>query len=238
MVRSERAATPPRARLGAVALALAGLLFAAFPLVRPFYAMPVAGDVGTLTKAAEALTSPAWVASHLLAGAALILLPLGALALAVAVEEPGRRAVAGQILTAIGSGLLLVVIGGETFGLPAAAQAYAAGESADLVALVERVRNPALFATLLLGLVILAAGGITLATAIWRSGLLPRAAGVLLAIGLVLWMPLLPQVPRVIDGLFIGVGSCWLAAALWRRESAPAASAAHGQSASSLGAAG
>jgi len=77
-----------------------------------------------------------------------------------------------------------------------------------------------------------------LAAAIWRSGL-PRAAAVLLAFGLVLWMPLLPQVPRIIDGLFIGIGSCWLAAALWRRETADTfASTARGQSTTSFGKAG
>src|SRR6266851_3908719 len=248
MTMLDRSATAPGLRLGAVALASAGLLFAAFPLIRPFFAnlppaiassaVPIAADAATLTNAAEALMSPAWVVSHLLAAAALVLLPLGALALSLAIEGSGQRAMAATVLAFIGSGLLLVVIGGEAFGLPAAAQAYATGESVDLVALVNRVRNPALFATLLLGLVGLAAGGITLAAAIWRSGL-PRAAGVLLAFGLVLWMPLLPQVPRIIDGLVIGVGSCWLAAALWRRETADTfASTARGQSTTSFGKAG
>src|SRR6266536_1767077 len=175
MTMFDRAATAPSLRLGAIALASAGLLFAAFPLIRPFFAMPIAGDAATLTNAAEALMSPAWVFSHLLAAAALVLLPLGALALSLAIEGSGHRAMAATVLTFIGSGLLLVVIGGEAFGLPAAAQTHATGESVDLVALVNRVRNPALFATLLLGLVGLAAGGITLAAAIWRSGL-PRAA--------------------------------------------------------------
>jgi hypothetical protein len=50
---------------------------------------------------------------------------------------------------------------------------------------------------------------------------------------------LLPQVPRIVDGLFIGVGSCWLAAALWRRETADTfASAVRGQSTTSFGKAG
>jgi hypothetical protein len=223
-------------RPGAVALASAGLLFAVFPLVRPFFAMPTAGDAGTIASAAAALASPAWVASHLMAAAALVLLPLGAFALAEALEGSGRRARAATVLTAVGSGLLLVVIGGETFGLPAAAQAYATGESRDLVALMDRVRNPTLYVTLLLGLVSLAAGGITLATAIWRSGVLPRAAGVLYAVGLALWMPVLPQAPRVVDGLVIGIAAGWLAAALWRREGADAVAApARRPTASSFG---
>jgi hypothetical protein len=76
MAMLDRAATAPSLRLGAVALASAGLLFAAFPLIRPFFAEPVGGDAATLTSVAEALMSPAWVVSHLLAAAALVLLPL------------------------------------------------------------------------------------------------------------------------------------------------------------------
>jgi hypothetical protein len=162
-----------------------------------------------------------------MAAAGLLLLPLGELALyallaRARVERPASRAFTAMVLTVIGCGALLVVIGGEAFGLPAAAQAYAAGESSDLVALLSRVRNPPLFAALLLGLLVLAAAGVTLATAVWRSEVLPRWGGLLLGIGLVFWMPLLPQIPRVVDGLAIGIGACWLAWSVWRLESAPA----------------
>ena len=87
---------------------------------------------------------------------------------------------------------------------------------------MSRVRNPALFGALLIGLLALAAAGITLATAVWRSEVLPRWGGVLLGVGLILWMPLLPQVPRVVDGFLIGTGAWWLAWSVWRREAAPA----------------
>jgi len=54
-----------RLRLGAVALGVCALLFAAFPLVRPFFRL----DVFSPTLAALAsgpLASPSWVIAHLL----------------------------------------------------------------------------------------------------------------------------------------------------------------------------
>jgi len=221
-------------RPGALVLGLSGLLLAAFPLVRPFFAMPTGpGDTAAIVAAADALTSPAWIVAHLMAAAGLLLLPLGELALYALLartrgdrgERAAGRAFTAFVLTVIGGGMLLVVIGGEAFGLPAAAQAYAAGESSDIVALLSRVRSPALFGVLLAGLLALAAAGITLAIAVWRSEVLPRWGGVLLGAGLILWMPLLPQVPRVVDGFLIGAGAWWLAWSVWRLEEATPAAA-------------
>ena len=67
------------------------------------------------------------------------------------------------------------------------------------------------------GLVLLALGAITLTVAIWRSAVLPRWAGVLLALSLALWFLPFPRVIRVIDGLLIGLGGVWLARSLWQQ---------------------
>src|SRR5262245_38245531 len=50
----------------------------------------------------------------------------------------------------------------------------------------------------------------------WRSGVLPGWGGVVLAAGLVLWLPLLPRPVRIVDGLMIGVGGIWMAWGIWR----------------------
>src|SRR5947207_1544118 len=57
----------------------------------------------------------------------------------------------------------------------------------------------------------------TRACATWQSGVLPGWAGVALAAGLALWLPLLPRAVRIVDGLTIGLGGLWLAWAIWRK---------------------
>jgi len=66
-----------------VALALSGLLFFLYPAVRPWH------DESTVAGAVASMSSDAWVAAHLFAMLALILMPLGMLA--VCVLAAGRR---------------------------------------------------------------------------------------------------------------------------------------------------
>src|SRR5215831_1667726 len=75
-----------RLRLGAVALGICALLFAAFPFVRPFFRL----DVFSPTLAAVAsgpLASTSWVAAHLLLVVAFALLPRGLLAIHAALAD-------------------------------------------------------------------------------------------------------------------------------------------------------
>lgn len=213
-----------RLRPGALALALSSLLLAAFPLVRPFFPMPAPGDTAGIAAAADGMASTAWVASHLMAGLGFALLPLGLLGLRSALSHEGHegRAFLALVLATVGCGLILIIVGAEAFGLSAVAGAYREGQATDLPALLSRVRSPAVFAILLLGLFALAVAVITFATAIWRSDVLPRWGGVALAVGLTLWLPLLPQAPRIADGFMIGIGGSWLALALWRLDQANA----------------
>ena len=70
---------------------------------------------------------------------------------------------------------------------------------------------------LLLGLLFLTVGAFNVAFAIRRSGELPVWAGFVFAIGLALWLPLLPKPIRILDGLLIGLGGIPLAWSMWRR---------------------
>jgi hypothetical protein len=68
-------------RLGAAALAASGVLFFLYPAVRPWH------DESTVSGAVASMSSNAWVTAHLFAMLALILMPLGLLALCRLAEE-------------------------------------------------------------------------------------------------------------------------------------------------------
>jgi hypothetical protein len=74
MLRSTNAS---RVRLLAVSLAVAGILFVLYPLLRPF------SDESSL-QGAQAFASTAWIVAHLLAVVGFILLALGLLGLHLA----------------------------------------------------------------------------------------------------------------------------------------------------------
>jgi hypothetical protein len=204
-----------RTRAGAIALAAAGLLFVLYPATRPW------ADETTMAGATAAMSSPAWVASHLFAMIGFILLPLGLLTLPD-VLRPGRGgplALAAAVIAWIGAGLTLPYYGAEDFGLHAIATRAVEGQPIDLLDLAEAIRyQPAAIATFVLGLLALAVGTVLAAVAIWRSGILPRYSGIPLAIGFALFLPqfFTPAAVRIAHGVLVGVGCAWLAITLLR----------------------
>lgn len=206
---------PARTRLGALALALAGVLFALYPATRPWH------DESTVDGATRAMSSNWWVASHLFAMIAFILVTLGLLAVRDAVRHTRAEplAFAAVVTGWIGVGLVLPYYGAEDFGLHAIASKYAAGQPLDLLDLVDTVRfNPVAMTTFGLGLIALGVSAVLTAVAVWRSGVLPRPSGILFALGFVLFLPQFytPAAVRIAHGLLVAVGSAWLALALWR----------------------
>jgi hypothetical protein len=207
--------TTTRTRLGAVALALAGLLFILYPAVRPW------DDESTVDGAIDAMGSGAWVAAHLFAMIGFILVPLGLLALRNAVS--GTRAeplaFAAAVTGWIGAGLTLPYYGAEDFGLNAVATKAAEGQQIDVLGLAEAVRyGPVAVTTFALGLLALGAGAVLAAVAVWRSGVLPRYSGVPFAIGFALFIPQFyaPAAIRIGHGLLVAAGAAWLALELAR----------------------
>jgi hypothetical protein len=201
-------------RLGALALALSGLLFLLYPAVRPWH------DESTLGGALASMSSSAWVAAHFFAILGLILMPLGMLALC-ALSARGRGArmtLAATVIMWVGAGLTLPYYGAEDFALHAIASQVRSGSSLDLLGLVDAIRFGGVAATTFAaGLVLLGLGGVLAAIAIWRSAILPRFSGVPLAIGLVLLIPqfYLPGWARIVHGVLVAIGLVWLAVALW-----------------------
>ena len=158
-------ATSTRTRLGALGLALAGVMFVLYPVVRPWR------DESTAAGAHAAMSSGAWVASHLFAMIGFILVPLGLLALwgLLSATRAERVALVAAVTSWIGAGLVLPYYGAEDFGLHAAA---VAGSQADLLAIVDEFRFDPVAATPFgAGLLVLALSGVLAAVGAWRSAM-------------------------------------------------------------------
>lgn len=206
-----------RVRLGAIALAVAGLLFVLYPAVRPWK------DESTAEGAQAAMSSAAWVAAHLFAIIGFILVPLGLLALWAVLARTAveRLAFITVVITWIGAGLTLPYYGAEDFALNAIASEAKQGQSLDLLDLVDAIRYHPVGSTMfILGLLSLGAGAVLAAVSVWRSGTLPRYCGVPMAAGFALFIPqfFAPGGIRIAHGVLLGAGLVWLALVLWRVE--------------------
>ncbi|MDN5861657.1 MAG: hypothetical protein L0H84_23900, partial [Pseudonocardia sp.] len=169
-------------RAGAAALATAGLLFLAYPLLRPWTDDPV-----TATGAA-AFASAWWPVAHYAGVLGFVLLPVGLLATRNLIG--GRLTTWALGATWLGVGLVLPYYGAEAFGLHAIGQRVLATGDLAAMALVGAVRNGGLqITTFGIGLVLLAAGPVLAAVAVWRSGVLPRWSAVPFAVGFALYLP-------------------------------------------------
>lgn len=214
MGRLDQESTESRIRLGAAALAVAGVLFVLYPAIRPF------SDEATLQGAA-AFASTSWVVAHMLAMVGFILLMLGLLGLhlalrGTAVENPAFWAL---VVGLIGVGLTLPFYGGEAFGLHAIGQEVLWRHDLPLMKAVEVVRTGPQLLMFLIGLLLIGVSAIMVATAVWKSRAFPKWSGVPFALGFVLYIPQFfgTQPVRVAHGLLVTAGCLWLAAALWQR---------------------
>ena len=126
-----------------IALAVAGVLFLLYPVLRPW------DDETTAAGAHAAMSSSAWVVSHLFAMLGFVLVGLALL---------GLRDLVGTTPVAVmwaGAGLTLPYYGAEDFGLNAAANTA----GTDLLAVAEATRyNPLAVAMFAVGLIALAVG--------------------------------------------------------------------------------
>jgi hypothetical protein len=167
------------------------------------------------------MSSGAWVAAHLFAMIGFVLAALGLLAVwGVALRTRAERLGFAAVVTFwIGAGLTLPYYGAEDFGLNAIARKAAEGQVRDLLGLVDAVRfSPVPATTFVLGLLLLGAGAVLAAVAVWRSAALPRSSGILFAVGFALFLPqfFTPPALRIAHGVLVAAGSIWLALTLWR----------------------
>ena len=137
----------------------------------------------------------------------------------LAAPAGARPAVAATVLTWLGTSLVLPYYGAETFGLQVIGARAVADGDATLLELAPDFRYGALSMTLFAaGLLALTAAGILLAVARWSSGTLARTGGLLLGLGLALYLPQFfgPPSVRIAHGLLLAVGGAVTAVALLR----------------------
>ncbi|MEQ3554520.1 hypothetical protein WIS52_28975 [Pseudonocardia nematodicida] len=196
-------------RNGATALGVAGVAFVAYPASRPYVDGP------------SVWVAPLWIPSHLLGVLAFALLVPGLAALWSAHRgTPGERAAWSGLLTA-GAGVALVLpyYGAESFALAELGRPGTGVPPATVDALAEGIRmGPYAVTTFAAGLAALAVAGVAVAVALRRGGVLPPAAGLVFAIGLVLYLPqfFAPPALRIAHGALLAAGCLLLAVVLHR----------------------
>ena len=204
--------------LATIALILSGIFFVLYPAIRPF------SNESSL-QGAVAFASYSWVIAHSLAIAAFILLTLGFLGLYIRLKETRveRHAMVALVLIWIGVGLTLPYYRAETFGLHAIGQEALRQNSPELLSLANSVRWQEGIVFIGSGLLLLAAGTIVFALAIWKSGSPPRWSAIPLAIGFALYLPQFgaPQEFRITHGLLIMVACTLIAWSISNRSKAP-----------------
>lgn len=205
---------PLRVRLGALALAIAGIFFIIYPALRPF-------SDETSLEGAAAFGSGAWLASHMLAMVAFTFVALGLHSLYSSVQGAAEeaRGYAAFVLGLIGAGFTLPFYGGEAYGLHAIGQEAARQQSAALLSLAGIVRSGPGLLLGMVGLLLLAAAAILAAIILWRSPAYSKWSGIPFAVGFALYIPQFfgTQPLRVAHGVLVAIGCLWIAAGLWRQ---------------------
>ena len=221
-----RTAPDPRARMGAIAFALAGVLFVVYEAAAPRV------DQTTLA-GAESWTTAGWALAHIAAIVGLILIPLGYGALRGFLEGTRNEKTAFMAATTgyIGSALTISYYGAEVYGLKAIGRRAMEDGDATMAEVGNAFRyDPTAMTVFLIGLVLIAVAAVLAAVAVWRSGVLNRWSAVPLAVLLVTMLPqyFLPHAGRIAWGALVTVAALWLAAELWRASSkAPARELQH-----------
>ena len=201
--------------LTAVAFVGAGILFVAYPGIRPF-----SSETGL--EGAQALASTNWIVAHSLAMAGFILIGLALLGLHEYLRGSRGARLAGwaTVLSWIGIGLTLPYYGAEVFGLHAVGQAVIDGNDPGLMSIANDIRWEVGIFWILAGLAALGIGVVLAAIAIWRSGRMTNWSGVVLAIAFALYIPQFAAVQpiRVAHGGLVLLGGLLVAGALCPRE--------------------
>ncbi len=209
-----RATTAIRAKLGAVSLAISGVLFVLYPALRPF-----SSEKGL--DGAAAFGSNHWIEAHMLAMVGFTLLALGIVGWYSSLQSTGSESGAfrAMVVMLAAIGLTLPFYGGEAYGLHAIGQEALNRGDGSLVEMSTVVRGGAGLVMFLIGLLLLAVGAILVARVIWTSGESSKWIGIPFAVAFALYIPqfFATQPLRVGHGLLVALGCALIAANMWRR---------------------
>ena len=205
-----------RLRAGAVALILGGLGLVLVPLGTTGIPTDRAQNVAFATGA----NSWAWRVGMMLALVYQALLVLGSLALYVHLSRSRaeRWAFAGLVVTVCCTMLFVPMMGFAAFVVPAVGALIEAGHT-DAVAVMDQTFREPFAAFPFFGGIFVNLGLILNGVAVWRSGTLPKWAGVLWIASGVLGVPAFLDVPQAQQVVPIVEGSAviWIGASLWKQ---------------------
>ncbi len=205
-----------RLRAGAVALILGGLGLVLVPLGTTGIPTDPAQNVAFATGA----NSWAWRVGMMLALVYQTLLVLGSLALYVHLSRSRaeRWAFAGLVVTICCTMLFVPMMGFAAFVVPAVGALIEAGHT-DAVAVMDQTFREPFAAFPFFGGIFVNLGLILNGVAVWRSGTLPKWAGVLWIASGVLGVPAFLDVPQAQQVVPIVEGSAliWIGASLWKQ---------------------
>jgi hypothetical protein len=200
-----------RIRLGMVALAVYGVLIAAAIVVRGPFVDPSESP----EPFARGAGSPRFVAYSLGSTVAVFLGVYGFLALyaylARGDREVSRPAFRGLVLS-LGLVLLLPILGVYAFAGPPVAALYRQ-DPRRAVDLAAAMGSGSYLLTVLLQAVLYCVGSYFFGLAIWRSGTLPRWAGLLFILQgpMTQFVPLVSYSGEILGGVFLAVSTVWIA---------------------------
>ena len=183
---------------------------------------------------ARYVSTTSYMVSHLIGstgGTILALFGVFALGAYLATSRAGRLGLAAIVVAAAGHALLLVPSVISTFAAPAIGEAYLAG----MEGVIKGVEfHPAMTVTYLLGILLAFVGNVLLGVAVWRSGTLPKWAGALWVVSVLVFYVLgavlgifttgasLPTQP--VGAFLMAISGGWMALSAMRPPSTQAVS--------------
>jgi hypothetical protein len=132
-----------------------------------------------------------------------------------------------MVLSIIGIALTLPPLGVINYAFPAIGRAYLAGDSSIFAFVNDFFRFP-MVAVLFPAVLFVPLGTILFSIGIWKSGVLPRWSGVLLAVPvLLLAFPLPIHILRLIGGVLQVVAGWWIVSSAMRQPGIQVEAKAH-----------
>ena len=191
---------------------------------------------------ARFVTTDFYVLKHLfvsILGIILVIFGTFALGAYLARSRAGRLGLVAMVITVLGTALFLTVGGVSTFAVPEQGQMQVLGieEYRDMP---DILAETVMMATFGVGFLLMVVGNVLLGVAVWRSGTLPRWAGVLWAVGsalpvLGMMYALLPigadSTPLTVPAgaVLLVISGAWMAYSVLRRPSSAEAVAVGAQ---------
>jgi len=166
---------------------------------------------------ARYVTTPEFLLSHIVSsilGAAFGILGLFALFTFLALRVRSRLAALGLAMAVFGNVMITAIFGVAAFGQPAIGRLYLAGQTDVALAAYDATYGLPLTLTAAVGLLLLVIGVLCIGIAAARSHVLPRLAGVGLAVGIVTFGVIgfiLANVVQSIGAVVLIASALWIA---------------------------